>query len=370
MPPTTRSRPRDASTQTKGSDHNDRATVHVLKGRVKKPYQAPSRVQVAEAMEDGGGHIIIKRPLSMAQQTRNEWNAFRNDDNGKVLRFFTPVQFKTFEGVAWNSRPLDAATLDFTATVGAGLNLPAYQKTFIKDSSVGFRFKNVSQHNTIVEMYICYGNLDTNTLASLSHPIEEYVLANKSYYVGNASTMSVVSLGSNIMSNPKFLEKWRTQRVTFKFEPGEGAYHVLKGPKNYVMDGGKHISLAQAASEETPALWLPPDTKGNGCYVFFRILNDISLISGTTGDTNANIAGTVKGGLAHPVHRPWAAATAFGAVTCEITERYVIGRPEVGVTAVQGVNRNYLQTFQSVTGATIDIQIDADDSSTIPANPS
>lgn len=340
---------------SRGGDHNDRATVNVSWNKAPKdpkirfPYEVPS------------GHATVVRYCALRQVTANTWNVQQIDDHNQNLEFFTPRKFKDIEGRLFNGKT--AAFNSYGNVTTAQLNFPPGAPVFIAYSSVFFEFKNVSQHVTFVQMFICWGRNNKDGNAS---PVEAINAANDSY--NHFSAIQCTNVGFNPLSNQVFNKMWRMQCLTFKFEPGEQATHNLLGPKRYVMHGLEHCAPGTIPTLTTDPSWFQPEIAGNGCRIFFRTLNQGTLVSGTTGDTNSNFG--VPAGFQHPPHlAPTGAGALCGGVVVKMSEYYIM-KPGENVAVANVLPARILDNwFQSYTGTVKDIQVDADDSATIPTGP-
>jgi len=352
----------------RGSDHNDVATVHQYRDNKKR---GPNMAALWRGVADNAtAHIHVKRPLTLIQVSNNTYGSTISDDNNWNLAFFTPQKFKSHEAVAFNGKAL---TEGGSGVGGASQNLPLAQYTFIEDSYVTFRFKNSSRHKTIVEMYVCYGKDSQALIPGYTPPLTfNAVLSAKA---GNENTRTQTSLDTNPMSEPQFLAQWKTTKTVFKMEPGEHAFHKLQGPKKYAMFGQRHVNIGTLPNS-TSYTFLDPSYEGNGCYVWFRTLNDLGAGRGVEGQQNRNVAiGTRFGGPFHPRHKPFdaPAGTTYGAVIGIVNEHFKIRAPEgfvlnAGLTSTQ-MNTNqdsfwFLNQLQSFTNAASaapdDIIIEAD----------
>lgn len=295
------------------------------------------------------GKYVQTVTLPLYQLEYNLYSVFENDyGNGSStgyaqLEFFTPRMFKDAEAVLFNQK---VATFNSWATVtqGANYNFPAQQSTKINSSSASFRFKNVSEHKTIVEMYICRGKGGGS--ASAASDWETGLKAQGRVTVNGISTADSVLIRNThvqMSSLPNFEAIWKVEKIVMKFEPGEESYHNIQGPKGYMMDGSKKVT-ENSVFGSTPT-WKASEEPGCGLQVFFRVLNNLSLVTSTTGTTvdGNSIA------ICHPPHK-FANGTGTGAnkeaggIAVEITRHYNIEAP-LGVTVATNnaymINTNY-----------------------------
>lgn len=343
------------SKRTSGNDHNDEAAKHVKKHTIPKNPK-PNFYTATEGQAKG--HYRKTGFVSLSQKTGNTYYSTNALDSAGLIatNYFTPQKFKDAEAVCFNSK---AATIGghTVVTVGAANNFQHNQNTYVAASRVTFNFRNVTQHSCTVEMFICFGKDETTGTAV--NPFDDFN-AGLDMYLGNIGTATVATPGIPAESVIPFMKIWDTTLVTFKFEPGEKASHVLQGPYKYVMDGMSHVEYGTVSGNPGPA-WLTPQVQGNGCVVWFRMINDITVVVGSTGDANGNMANKIMG-VAHPINQVTAAGVAQGAVICQIVEDYYMRAP-TGVQAQEA--RSFVNAFPAFTGATVDVQIDADDSGTI-----
>lgn len=225
--------------------------------------------------------------------TNTDWATVTDTDMGNInsglagtenpLEFFSPRQFKDAEGVLFNGKtPAYNSWVNTVVTnpPAAGENLPSAQVCKVNASSAMFHFKNHSQRQLTLEMYICYGK------GGGTYPRQDL----QDGFVGNGNISIVQAAGSanveyfrnygtQILNVPAMHEMWDITRISWEFEPGEEAWHNLKGPHGYRMDGSKKNTNASLVIPS----WLLPDSPGCGCYVMFRLGVDVSLVSSTTG---------------------------------------------------------------------------------------
>jgi len=319
---------------------------------------------------------VLKEPLAtgkytqtitqfLVQENYNKYSVFFQDVGNLAggglsdLEFFTPRMFKDAEAVIFNGK---TASWNSWATVneGATFNFPAQQTTKINGSSASFRFKNFAEHKMIVEMYICRGK------GGGSHPLTDWnqcLLGSGKYVVNGPSETGgdlTRSLHVHMDGLPNFEKIWNVSKVVMKFEPGEEAFHNLQGPRGYCMKGSSKLVpnvVAQGNPGSTTPVFIGPSEPGGGVYVFFRVINNIGLVTSTTGST-------IRGNhvsVCHPpnIYANGATNTLVGGVAVEITRHYSIEAP-MGVTVplmdVHIVNNNY----GTPSGSTQDQEKDAD----------
>ena len=302
---------------------------------------------------------------SLVQQAYNQYNVQTNDigsgTNGGLsqFEFFSPRQFKDAEAILFNNK---TATWNSwaTTTEGANQNFPAQMTTKVNGSSATFRFKNVSQHKTIVEMYICHGKGGGTTPWA---DWETSIVASGKYTINGLTTAPAAlnfttSTHVHMDKLEPFDSYWKVEKVVMKFEPGEEAFHLMKGPGGYMMDGPKKLQENSAAPGGAAPSWKGPDEKGAGVLVFFRTLNNLTLVTSTTGSQSN---GTNRTQICHPPHifANGNAATAVGGVAMEITRHYNIEAP-MGVTVALLDSHVLNINYGNPSGTINDIEIEAD----------
>jgi hypothetical protein len=386
-------KPKKTVSYKKGSDHNDMATVSKYRSSSKVVKKVSSAELYKQLRDNSVGVIKIVRQVTLSQKYSNTPYVTANDDRGHLLQFFTPARFKTFESIMFNNRNWSAdsyhpslptpepgvAYWDINigaSNIGANANLITYQPMIVHDSYVTFRLKNVSQHKSIVELFLFSGK--GGQTASTVAPWDQYNASVKNDYrtpVGGFRGLVFTEMNNTLLESATFNKNWETERVVFKMEPGEEAFFKKQGPKTCVLNGKQHVVYNQLVDASNP-VWLTPAVKGNGYHCMFRVLNDLTLVNATSGDGNVNL-GAVKGGIEHPIHRQAVQAVAeplsvlpFGGVVVEVNEFYKMGCPD------ESLSDNYKTPYKLIaderltfTGSKVDIQVDADNSATIPAVP-
>jgi len=362
----------------KGSDHNDRATMSAYHSRSQKVTKIPDSVIYRDALSFNRGEMKVIRNVTLTQKLANTPGVYAECDRGYEIQLFTPAQLKSIEGIMFNNKTANLDTLNTPtdATVGTGANLPTFQPLIVHDARASFRLKNVSQHKTTVELFFFHGKGSKNSAAEA--PWNAYNRAVLNQWRGMTNAMlSYITMDNTMLESPEFNKLWHTERIVFKMEPGEEGFYIKQGPKKYVMHGKDHVSATTTASAEniTPA-WQTPSYYGNGCYVMFRILNDLTFVTSTAGDGNHNLTGNPKAGVEHPINRLAVQATEqaqppFGGVAVEMVQYYSLACPD------KTLSDNYTTPFKylyrqrlTFTGTKADIQVDADNSAVIPSTPS
>lgn len=332
------------------------AATHSLAKRqaVPKPTAAAKRFEkkVLKVLKEptATGKYTQTVTTMLTQEVHNQYSLFFQDSGNLAggsladLEFFTPRMFKDAEAVLFNGK---TASFNSWGTVneGAGFNFPAQQSTKINGSSATFRFKNFSEHKSIVEMYICRGK------GGGSHPLTDWesCLTSSGKYTINglntAPTQLIRAPHVHMDALPSFDKIWNVQKVVMKFEPGEEAFHMLKGPRSYLMKGSSKLIptiVAQGNPTPTTPVYIGPNEPGGGVYVFFRVINNIGLITSTLGST---IRGNTVS-VCHPanIFANGATATDVGGIAVEITRHYNVEAPMGVVVPLMDthvVNNNY-----------------------------
>jgi len=294
-----------------------------------------------------------------------------------LLEFFSPRQFKDAEGILFNAKTPTYNSWLTTATnvpLISGTNFPTPNVTKVNGSSATFHFKNHSQRQITVEMYVCFGKgagvyprIDLQTAFATQGNISIVPSA-------TASTEYFRNYSTSINNVPGFLEKWDVKKISWEFEPGEEAWHIMKGPSGYKMDGSKK----NATGNLTAPTWLLPADQGCGCYVFFRLGTDVSLVSSSTGSyahLQYNEGTWIKSNRLAVCRQPNFFAvsntgtSAPGGMAIVIQRHYNIEMPE-GTLGSTPINAIVMYNGYGVaSGSTSETQIEEDQPSTVPTNP-
>lgn len=305
------------------------------------------------------------------QDTYNCYSIFSSDiGNGQGsgasdLEFFTPRQFKDAEAVCFNGKPSTYNSWAFT-TEGPNLNFPAQQPCKVNNSSASFRLKNMSNHKAIVEMYVCRGRGGSTSLPHLDW--ESSINASGKFSVTGITAVNP-TITRNIHVHMEGLEPfdslWKVDKIVWKFEPGEEGFHILKGPRAYMMDGSKKVKPSTIFG--SAPTWEGPQQPGSGCYVFFRYLNHVALATSSAG---SKIGGQFIS-VCHPPNDVTTVAEIpdrVGGCVVEITRHYNMEAP-MGVT-VATANAHIINTnYGGPLGTIVDIQCDEDQPMTNVTNP-
>jgi len=336
-----------------GSDHNDIATKFVKQSKPHKKERIPFSLS-----KDSATGIVQKRYyVSLSQKAINEYYTTSLTDKGTLLEFFTPRKFKDAEAISFNSKIITNESFVNTAEA-TGANLSHHTNTFVKDSHVQVNLRNVTQHNCTVEMFISYGVLDKT--GSTISPWGDFQAVVDQYY-GTINSVTYNTIHINPLPILAKSQLWKTTMVTFKFEPGEKQSHFIQGPKNYVLIPHNHINVNTLAASTTPT-WLQPEIKGNGCYIWFRIINDLTMVVGSGAESGANTnMANKKMHPAHPINQVTGEGVAQGGVVIEMIET-IITRAPTGKEAAP--KRDFLWDFGVLANTLVDVQIDADAANT------
>lgn len=362
MPPITRHGARSyvSSHQVKrGTDRDDIAAVY--KADVKPPRKESSYAKFKAVAGNAEGTVQINRFCCLRQGTIDQWQATGGDDNGRLIEFFTPRKFKDAEAICFNAKTASAAGYLTTTALQNGITM---RDVYVKYAAVNFSFVNASQYNTKVEMYICYGKEgegsttpwdDWNNTADMS--------------AGNLAGVTYNTIGYDLLANEEWLRMWDVQKISMNMEPGERASYQLKGPSMYVLEPQNHTALGTTPAQATPIYWQQPsDSKGNGCRVFFRMLNQMALCANNDAGTAANInMGNRKIGAHHPPNTiPASNGLQQSGVMVRMSEYFIIKAP-IGLDN-QVQSKNIINDFHTLAGdVTAVVAVDTDQAMTVPA---
>jgi len=300
----------------------------------------------------------------------NKWQIWYYDAGNAAgagaaqLEFFTPRQIKDAEGVLFNGK-VPAFNSFADVTEGALKNLPAPTRVHVKSMSATFRFKNVSQHKSIVEMFICGGNDGSSTSGSPYQDFQDALDSSRVMLINGVTSNAgdyITHVNMPISLPEAFTRMWNVEKVTFEFEPGEEAVHIMKGKPNYLFNGSNKLDGSSVIGSP---VWLTPSMAGCGKIVFFRIINEATLTTSTAGDVDAS---GFRYQVCHPPHVT-PSTTAVGGVIVTMVRKYVVAEPEDHVT---GLGKDILvlnNNYHTPDGTIVDIEIDEDQPQTIAAVP-
>lgn len=364
--PTPSKRRRHSSASNADYD-DDKATWKKYKANAgPKESKAEKRFEkaVLRVVDDPKAHgkYVQHTTAVLFQQTYNQYSLFKTDAGAigsgasytfapSDFEFFSPRQIKDAEGVLFNNKVGTGNSWAVDVAEGANANYPAQTITSVNSMSAEFRFKNVSLHKCVVEMYICKGLNGNGT-----HPLDDWkngIDAGQIFYsYGNTparytdTTLAPTHPFVQLTDQHPVNSMWDIEKIVFKFEPGEEAYHKLTGASNYMFDGGKKVTATTLVGS-TPT-WLQPNVKGCGTYVFFRYINNFSIIVGSNATSDKNPITNVAMSVGHPVNvvktTPLTGLDTLqaGGVAVDIKRHYHITAPE-GVIAknVYAICENY-----------------------------
>lgn len=335
----------------KGNDSKDTADVYVH-----HPGKAPTvsmSQKYSEYKEQASGVVMVTRFRSLRVNAVNAWEVATVDDRGLRFELFTPIKFKDAEAVCFNGKALTAAGYNTSTLAVNGQHL---RDMCVANSRARFDFKNISQHTCTLEMYICSMKRD-QTSSTFGFPENELNSA-LDMYSGNSSATLNTTLYTDPLAIKTWTDVWNVKKVKIIMEPGETASHTMQGPRKYVMDTKRHLALGNLETEPSPT-WLTPSMVGNGYYVFFRMLNQITFLATNDVGTASNLfMGSRKIYPGHPINFvPSTDGSLQGGVLIKLQEYYSMKAP-LGQDKVD--SRNILIDFVNVTGTPIDVQIDSD----------
>ena len=299
--------------------------------------------------------VDIKR---LDQDTINKWKVIKHD---KDLTFFQPGQFKDAEACCFNEKPITATGWYDNSSVKPNGNFDTNNITHVIDSNVKFKFVNTSQHVTFVEMYICKAKKAATTNVTIApgplsegkDPVELWGdTLNTTSIRGNLLSDVTQALTSSHYQSKQLNAMYDVKLVKFKFEPGQVQTHFMQGPKNYRMDGSK--KQAAGATNINDPVWQNYLNPGSGVFVFFRVLNEVTL-----------------GGSGLPAHFPHNQAVGLkGGIALEYYKYYKMRGPNSNSTQSDDFISNTIVGQDYVDDAvTGDIQIDPDNPASFPATP-
>lgn len=336
---------------SKGTDSKDTADVYV---HLAPPQHFKSMAEkYAEYKEQPTGVVMITKFRSMRVSTANEWNIFTADDRGRRFEIFTPKKFKDAEAVSFKGKALSE---NGYATATVAVNGTTLRDMCVIKSFCRVDFKNVTEKTTTIEMYVCAVK---DAKAWITTTPEDDLARALDMYSGNSSTTSLATLYVDPMKVKTWTDMWHVKKVKVRLEPGETASHTLYGPKKYVMDPKRHLEIGTTDALPDPGpKWLTPDREGNGFYVFFRMLNDITFGVGQTPNTPNTLMGGRRIWPHHPINAvPPQDGDIQGGVVLRWQEYYKMACP-LGVDSVD--QRNILVDLIQMTQPVSDVAVDSD----------
>lgn len=343
--------------RVKGDDSKDQGDKRVVKTQVPK---GPSMAEKWRAHKDAPNGFQTKTSFSYLRQgTIDEYGLTNLDQENNTLEFFTPRKFKDAEAVAFNGKTLTSAGYKTVTTAANGYT---FEDVYITKSQVTFTFHNISQRRTTVEMYICYGKNGEGTTSPILDLNGSYDM-----YNGNSGTITAATLYFDPMKNKEWNDLWKVTKVVITLEQGEHQNYLLKGPQHYIMDPKTHVNNGTTPADTT-VNWQLPYYPGNGCYIFFRMLNDICLLGNNDAGTTTNILMGRKIGAHHPINPiPATDGDQQSCVICKMTEYIQVKAPN---TDQEGIDqRNFLNSFHTLAGSTYtETNVDTDQAMTIPSS--
>lgn len=274
------------------------------KYKKKKWKKFVKKVDLATDKQKPRGHYTITRRVNLQQINNDKWNIQDNDQNGTGMELFTPKKIKDAEAILFNNKTGTQNSFNTTNwAVGPGTNFNAGVVTKIISLSANVYLKNVSQHHTIVEMYLWHGKSPTSI-----NLLPDTQFANVQNNILNGNENDPVVYGSQFYHQTNLMKQWTYTKVVFDLVPGAECNHYIQGPKNMEWRGTNHIRAV--GSTQAAPLWNNPEIKGNGIALMFRTINKPTLSVGGN------------------VHRlPHAQAIPWGGIACEIKENYTMAPP-------------------------------------------
>lgn len=340
---------------SKGDDSKDQGDRSVVKARMPKQMSMYEKFRLNA--ESANSYTTLNRWTYLRQGTIDKWGLTTTDSNGNTLEFFTPRKFKDIEACNFFSKVLSGTSYQTTTLAANG---PTMDDIYVQYSHVRVSLTNITQRRTTVQMFICYGKNGEGTAS----PIND--LANVFSMYRNFSGVTAADPNIDPMSSKEWLQLWDVTKVEFKLEQGEHQSYLLKGPKNYVLDPKLHLPQGTLPTTANPT-WDAPNLKGNGCYVFFRMLNDLCLVGNNDAGTATTALMGRKIGAHHPINPiPPVDGSQQGCVIVRMTEYYHIKAP-LGAEASE--SRRYLANFHTIAGSTYtETNVDTDQAYTLPTS--
>lgn len=223
--------------------------------------------------------FVGRATITLQQKTANLVevpNIF--DNGGGVVRFFEPAYFKMLESVALNGQSFPSNPIGHETAVNL---LDATVPLTVRSSAAKFHFRNHSQLTTTVQMIM--GKPKTISNQPFKNAMEDLVGNNFVSNTGSLLTSPLFRLGDT----PFHDEKWDIEVVTMKFDPGEKAEYVLRGPFMYRI-GANKLQDNKLISTTNGSDYKNALNPGCGVNVMFRVWTEQSLAYGTTGSNNSN----------------------------------------------------------------------------------
>lgn len=360
-------------------------------GRKKPQSRAFKRFKksVLQVVEGEKSYGVYKKtiPITLAARFTNQWTVYQTDDFGNELRFDEPRNFKDAEGILFNGKTVAARVSDVAVLdpIGSGSNFSTLTTCHLIKSTTTFRFVNQSQQRVIVEMYKIKGR-EAQTYDATGCMQTFYAMMTRSFNFragpsdwGGGANNHLPHPGSTFSDIPGVHEFFDIDKVTYIMDPAEVAFHKIKGPRNYYMDGSKKNMVG---GTETNPLWANWHN-GSGYHILFRLITEPAVLTGTTADmyTNRdnaivvdpgpNVAGlsNANTGTKMAVFRHanlTASGAVTGAVVCTVQQTLKVAAPEEAPAAQnQFVIANFQATPQgTLYKTTMDYQNPADAGST------
>jgi len=338
----------------KGDDGKDQGDRAVVKSKLPRSMSMAEKFQAnAEAAD---GFVSINRWTYLRQGTIDEWGVTQLGADGQSIEFFTPRKFKDAEAVSFNNKTFSAISYITTTTVANGEPM---NDLYVQYSHVRVNLHNITQRRITVQMFICYGKNSEGTFDAVDDLEKCYD------YYRNGSNLTARTVNIDPMANKEWLKIWDVTKVEFKLEQGEHQTYLIKGPKNYVMDPKLHLPQGTLPAP-LDVTWDGPQKAGNGCRVFFRMLNEICLVGNNDAATAPTTLMGRKIGAHHPINPiPGADGAQQGCCIVRMSE-YTHVKAPVGLTTND--SKIHLSNFHTIAGATYtESNVDTDQAMTVPA---
>lgn len=249
------------------------------------------KVKKVLAGDEPWGKYVYTSRVHIFQDNRDTWAIAANDENGQVLEFGTPDQYLDAASILWNGKPARVAWENSSG------NLSSDTKVQITKSYASLFMKSTSSHVCNVEVYECRPKMLQSNGAFGSAAVSYNGLSGYSkYYDTNTlggNQMSIYALNSTADEWTQLYSYFKVKKHTVKLIPGESTSLHFSGVSNTTLD------LQKCKDNVTIQRYAP---KANSMCLFFRIINDISVSSSSSGFNNAgqiyHFPSSVKGGVA------------------------------------------------------------------------
>lgn len=283
------------------------------------------KVLTAVDKEKPFGHVTKVWTFTMSQPTLNKWEIYTKTGSGNPdFEFFTPRKYMDALSVAFNGKILN--TNGYLSNTN---NFASQTPMRIKGSYLKLYFRNTSQHKARIQLFFCYGKQDNST----SLPTVEWPSLIGTAVDGNENNLTLY--GSEPWHNPVISKFWNVKKTEIILDMGQEQTHFMKGLSNMTMNLSNHIEAGTGTL--TNPTWLPPNNKGNGCYLFLRYINEPTYALG----------GTCLRGI-----------NTTGGTCVEVTEYFNVKLGNNQVTPTGQINSVYLKNDYPTAGTDQEVNVD------------